>query len=201
MIEIVTKTPIEEIEKKLNNLDAEKLLQKTLDDLKGSVNETFAIISSGSSYNKTGDETLKYGAFSYIQLENSNSKEKFLFVFNIPFIDAEKIARDYKQESFFFGTAKGNKMQIAHYQINNKTYKRDEISNTIINEKDIKDFFSKYNLEFKLNLDLFNDSSIPLDNEWIFEEELKEPSTFKHRAIERRKIKNNVDEKLLKYFN
>ncbi len=164
--------------------------------------ETFAIISSGNSYNKTGNETLKYGAFSYIQLECFNdNKEKFLFVFNIPYIDAEKIARDYNQESFFFGISENDKMQILHYQINGKTYKIDETSKIITNEKDIKDFFSKYNLEFKINLDLFNDTSIPLDNEWIFEEELKEPSTFKHRAIERRKIKNSVDEKLLKYFN
>lgn len=163
--------------------------------------ETFAIISSGNSYNKAGDETLKYGAFSYIQLECfNNNNEKFLFIFNIPYIDAEKIARDYKQENFFFGISEDNKMQIAHYQINDKTYQRDKIS-TITNEKDIKDFFSKYNLDFKLNLDLFNDTSIPLDNEWCFDEELEESSTFKHRTIERRKIKNNVDEKLVKYFN
>lgn len=155
-------------------------------------------------FNKTGDETLKYGAFSYIQLKGSyGDKEKSFFIFNIPFIDAKKIARDYGQESFFFGMVKDGKMQVAYYQTYDacKTYQREEISNTITNEKDAEDFFSKYGLKFRVNLKLFGDNTIPLDNEWGFEEELKEPSTFKHRANKRREIKNSVDMKLQEYFN
>lgn len=94
-------------------------------------------------------------------------------------------------------------MQVAYYQTFDacRTYERQEISNTITREDDALDFFSKYGLKFRINLSLFGDDVIPLDNEWEFNEELVENSTFNHRAIERRKIKKEIDEKLKEYFN
>lgn len=148
---------------------------------------------------RTGDDTLKYGAFSYVPIKGSyGDKEKSFFIFNIPFADAKEIARNYGQESFFFGMVKNGEMQVAYYETDDacKTYHRKEISNTITNEQDAEDFFSKYGVKYRINLNYFGDDVVPLDNEWGFEEELKEPSTFKSRARERRKIKESVDKAL-----
>lgn len=148
---------------------------------------------------RTGDDTLKYGAFSYVPIKGSyGEKEKSFFIFNIPFEDAKEIARNYGQESFFFGKVKNGEMQVAYYETDDacKTYHRKEISNTITNEKDAEDFFSKYGVKYRINLNYFGDDVVPLDNEWGFEEELKEPSTFKSRARERRKIKESIDKAL-----
>lgn len=145
---------------------------------------------------RTGDDTLKYGAFSYVPIKGSyGDKEKSFFIFNIPFEDAKEIARNYGQESFFFGMVKDGEMQVAYYETDDacKTYHRKEISNTITNEKDAEDFFSKYGVKYRINLNYFGDDVVPLDNEWGFEEELKEPSTFRSRARARRKIKESVD--------
>lgn len=150
---------------------------------------------------RTGDDTLKYGAFSYVPIKGSyGDKEKSFFIFNIPFADAKEIARNYGQESFFFGMVKNGEMQVAYYETNDacKTYHRVEISNTITNEKEAQDFFSKYGVKYRINLKYFGDDVVPLDNEWGFEEDLKEPSTFKSRARARRKVKESIDKALKK---
>ena len=148
---------------------------------------------------RTGDDTLKYGAFSYVPIKGSyGEKEKSFFIFNIPYADAKEIARNYGQESFFFGMVKDGEMQVAYYETDDacKTYHRKEISNTITNEKDAQDFFSKYGVKYRINLNYFGDGVVPLDNEWGFEEDLKEPSTFISRARARRKVKDKIDEAL-----
>lgn len=148
---------------------------------------------------RTGRDTLKYGAFSYVPIKGSyGDKEKSFFIFNIPFVDAKTIARNYGQESFFFGMVKNGEMQVAYYETKDacKTYHRVEISNTITNEKDAQDFFSKYGVKYRINLNYFGDDVVPLDNEWGFEEDLKEPSTFMSRARARRKVKESIDKAL-----
>lgn len=148
---------------------------------------------------RTGNDTLKYGAFSYVPLKGSyGNREKSFFIFNIPFVDAKIIARNYGQESFFFGMVKNGEMQVAYYETTDacKSYHRVEISNTITNEKDAQDFFSKYGVKYRINLNYFGADVVPLDNEWGFEEDLKEPSTFMSRARARRKVKESIDKAL-----
>ena len=102
------------------------------------------------SIKRKGDETLKYGHFSYVNIEGSyfGQREKSRIIFNLPYIDAQGLARDYGQESFFFAKVVDNNPVIAYYETKDacKTYKLVDISNTISDRTDADDFFSKYGL-------------------------------------------------------
>ena len=136
-----------------------------------------------------GNETLKRGHFDYIPIKGSyGDREKTLLILNISFNDAKIIARNYGQESFFFGINKGNEpSSIGYYETNDscQTYKLVEISNTIVDKSEAEDFFSKFGRKFSIELNAFGSNVTPVVNNGEFEESLDENLTFLSRLRHR----------------
>lgn len=145
----------------------------------------------------TGDTALKYGHFNYVQIKGSyGEKEKSLIIFNLAEADAKVIARDYGQESFFFGHVSNEEdkpSRIAYYKTENhcKTYKLVEITETVTDETDATDFFSKFGFKYRINMREFGDDVPEILNQSEFEESLKETYTFMGRALSRRRAQND----------
>ncbi len=136
-----------------------------------------------------GDKTVRYGGFNYANIRGSyGSVEHSMIVFNVEKDDAEEIARNYGQESFFFGKVYDDHVHIAYYETSNacKTYKLIEVTDKVSLE-DSEDFFSQYGFKFRINLAQFGDEVTPIRNEGEFEESLDTHRTFMSRAMHRRR--------------
>lgn len=138
-----------------------------------------------------GNKALSAGHFDYVQIKGSyGQKEKTLVVFNLSLDDAKILARNYGQESFFYGRtfSEDKTSEIGYYLTLNscQSYKLKEISNVISDEEDAEDFFSKFGFKFRINMNSFEDNITPVVNDGFFDESLSdENSTFSHRAFMR----------------
>lgn len=141
---------------------------------------------------KTGDTTLSTGGFDYVGITGHyQGKEHSIMVLNCTAEDAVALARAYGQESFFFGIVSKNPStnpsQIAYYKTTNycRTYKLVEISNTVTDETEATDFFSKFGAKFKINMQEFGNNVTPVINDGRFKQSF-ESTTFMGRASARR---------------
>lgn len=139
---------------------------------------------------KNGDTAMRMGHFDYVDIYGKyNNAERSFFIFNIPFIDAESLAKAYGQESFFYGKILDGKTQIAYYKTEDacKTYHRVGITDTVsLEDRDAEDFFSKYGFNFRINMQAFGDEVADIENEYEFEESFSSERTFMSRAMHRR---------------
>lgn len=146
-----------------------------------------------------GDTAMKMGGFNYVQIKGKYEQyEKTFIIFNIPLADAKIIARDYGQESFFWGKVSNQEdtpSRIGYYVSTNacKTYKLVEVSNTIWDVTDAQDFFSKYGFKYKIAMREFGDDVTPVEDTSEFEESFDEKRTFKSRALHRREAYRKKD--------
>lgn len=140
----------------------------------------------------TGDNAMKYGGFNYVQIKGKyGDNEKTFIIFNIPLIDAKTIARDYGQESFFWGRVSDTEdtpSTIGYYKSNNycKTYELIEVTNTIYDAEDADDFFSKYGFKYRIGMREFGDDVPEITDTKEFEESFDENRTFMSRAMHRK---------------
>lgn len=165
--------------------------------------KTFAIISSQNPFgvqatpqaNKVSDDNfkkaLKLGNFTYTPLKGHyGNAEKSYIIFNLTLADAKVLAKDYQQESFFYGKTfgKGENSTISYYLTRNQgeTYDEIEQSDTITLETDAEDFFSKFGIKYRINMKEFGDEIPEVKNKVHFEESLNEKRTFLSRARHRK---------------
>lgn len=146
-----------------------------------------------------GRDTLRYGGFTYVPLKGlyKDSENSFL-ILNLPLKDARIIARDYGQESFFWGKVSSEKATpstIGYYVASGPecNYVLQEVSNTIYDQADADDYFSKFGLKFRIGLKTFGDIIPEVVDVKAFEESFEESRTFTSRALKRRAAvkKNN----------
>lgn len=148
-----------------------------------------------------GDAGLKVGNFSYSELKGFyGGQEKSLIIYNLNIIDAEKLAHDYGQESFFYAKRDGDGFKITYYESYDgcSTYEAVETSKTVTDEEDALDYFSQFGnrkngnkpLRFKINMNCLGSDVPYMDTDDFrkeFEESMSEENTsFMHRAIARR---------------
>lgn len=140
--------------------------------------------------NRSGEETLKYGSFSYVKLWGTykGDVEKSVMVFNIPYIDAEEIARSFGQESFFFGIVNNGSSDISYYETIDscKSYSKIGTTSNVILTDEYDDVFSKYGFRFKIDMDSIYSQLPEIANDQELEESFDKDRTFKSRALHRR---------------
>ena len=142
----------------------------------------------------TGDKALQISNLSYVEVKGHYGEaEKSLMIFNLSLNDALVIARDYGQESFFFGEVGEEQSTISYYQTFNhcKSYKLVEKTRTVSDETDAEDFFSKYGMKFRINLRTFGDDVPVIEN---LDETISDDTTFMHRALLR---KNSAEKEII----
>lgn len=139
---------------------------------------------------ETGNTGLRYGGFVYVPLKGKyGDLEKSYIIFNLTLSDAKTIASDYGQESFFFANVKEDKSTIAYYVTSDgcKTYKLVDVSETISDETDARDYFSKFGFKFRINMREFGDEIPEITDRAAFEESFDEENrNFSARALKRR---------------
>ena len=139
---------------------------------------------------ETGNSGLRYGGFIYVPLKGKyGDLEKSYIIFNLTLSDAKTIARDYGQESFFYANVKEDKSTIAYYVTNDgcKTYKLVDISETVSDESEAEDYFSKFGFKFRINMREFGDKIPEITDRTAFEESFDEENrNFSARALKRR---------------
>ena len=142
---------------------------------------------------KNGDDAMSMGGFNYVQIKGKyGANEKTFIIFNISLADAKIIARDYGQESFFWGRVANTvdtNSTIGYYVTSNncKTYDLVEVSNTIYDESDATDFFSKYGFKYRIAMREFGDDVPEITDTKEFEESFDENRTFMSRALHRKR--------------
>ncbi len=144
---------------------------------------------------RNGDTAVRYSGCNFAKIKGKYGKiEHSLMIFNITKADAEIIARNYGQESFFFANVYSDHTHIAYYLTTNvcKTYKLVEVSD-VVTKKDGDDFFSKYGFKFKINMREFGDNVTHVTNDGEFEESFNEQRTFMSRALHRRESHREVN--------
>lgn len=188
------------------NADEEEFIDKYMkySEAKGKYNaEALQSLKDELRYNpqkfadgieKTGNKALQISGLTYAKIKGKyGDRENSFIIFNLALADAKAIARNYGQESFFFGriTESGDKYQIGYWETSNacKTYNLVEVTETIsIEDKNAEDFFSKYGAKFRINLNYFGDELPEITNQELFDESLNEELTFMSRASKRRKL-------------
>ena len=136
-------------------------------------------------------KALKLGNFTYTPLKGHyGNAEKSYIIFNLTLADAKVLAKDYQQESFFYGKTfgKGENSTISYYLTRNQgeTYDEIEQSDTITLETDAEDFFSKFGIKYRINMNEFGYEIPEVKNKVHFEESLNEKRTFLSRARHRK---------------
>lgn len=146
---------------------------------------------------KNGDEFMRYGAFTHVPLmEQYDSAEKIHLIFNLTLQDAKCCARDYGQESFFFGVVYPDHADISYYKTYNCciTYKLVETSRNVTNEKEADDYYSKYQkTKFKINMKAFESLIPKVTDKRAFNRSFNEHHTFMSRAMERKQSRGWLD--------
>ena len=138
---------------------------------------------------KTGNDTLQYGGFQYVPIKGEyKGKEKSFVIFNIPYKDAEAIASNFGQESFFYGKVYEDHSEIGYYETHNSchTYKLVDVSKTVTDETDAEDFFSRFGVKFRINMGVFGDKIPDIVDIAEFERSMNEVYPFKERSVCRR---------------
>ena len=144
---------------------------------------------------ETGDAALKYSGANYVPLKGryGNSENSFI-IFNITLADSKVIARDYGQESFFFGKVNPNEnATIGYYETKNAciTYELVEVNNKIADMTDAEDFFSKFGFKYQFLFKSFGAAVEPVMDNDEFEDSLNENGTFISRASHRRRSRRS----------
>lgn len=115
------------------------------------------------------------------------NKERSFIIFNCSLNEMKELAKDFGQESFFFGTTKmidnnsderKTSSSISYYQRDdeNSPYELIETSDDIITDIDFNDFYSKHRgLNFKIDMDFFKEELESLKTP--YSEELLEKTT------------------------
>ena len=141
---------------------------------------------------RTGDTALRYGAFDYAPLKCVlESGARSIIIFNLSQKDAECVACCFGQESYFFGIVSLDPniepSLVSYYKSINacQSYKLIEMSQTVKYVENVNEFFSKFGLKLKINLQEFGDAITPVKNHAMFEESFTRP-TFMLRASARR---------------
>ncbi|MBO7730926.1 MAG: DUF3293 domain-containing protein [Methanobrevibacter sp.] len=153
------------------------------------------LVDKAKNIKKTGDTGLRMGGFNYIPIKGKyGDSEHSLLIFNLPYADAENLARDYGQESFFYGKVSPNGSEISYYKTSNKcnTYKLIETSDVVSDETDANNYFSKFGVKFRINMAEFGDEVKPIYRYDEFEESMNEDRTFLSRANHRRECYSPV---------
>lgn len=150
------------------------------------------LLSRAEAIKRDGNKAMGYGGFDYVKIKGSyGDKETSYLIFNLTLEDAKIVAKNYGQESFFYGkvskTPSTNPSQIAYYKTTDKckTYKLIEISNTISDESQATDFFSKFGVKFRINMQEFGDNTTTIENNEAFESSFTN-YTFVSRGSARR---------------
>jgi len=143
---------------------------------KENIKELQQWLSRVNAIRKDGDKAMGYGGFDYVKIKGSyGNKETSYLIFNLTLEDAKIVAKSYGQESFFYGivskTPNTTPSQIAYYKTNDncQTYELVEISNTISGKNQATDFFSKFGVKFRINMQEFGDNVTPIKNTGAFE--------------------------------
>ena len=175
---------IPEAERVKFNKDNRKELQQTL--------------SKEDAKKRDGNKAMGYGGFDYIKIKGSyGEKETSYLILNLTLDDAKVVARNYGQESFFFANVSRDPNKepstLAYYKTYNqcKSYKLVEITNTITDESQANDFFSKYGMKFRINMAEFGDAVTPIKNNGMFEESFTR-TTFMARGNARRSARLDI---------
>ena len=146
---------------------------------------------------ENGNTGLRYGGFTYIPLKGKYEVlEKSYIIFNLTLSDAKTIASNYGQESFFFANVKEDKSTIAYYATNDscRTYKLVDVSETISDETDARDYFSKFGFKFRINMREFGDEIPVVKDEVAFEGSFDEESrNFISRARMRKQSYRTIE--------
>ncbi|WP_300924646.1 hypothetical protein [uncultured Clostridium sp.] len=147
-----------------------------------------------------GDKAIGYGGYDYIKIKGKyGASEQSYLILNLTLEDAKCIARCYGQESFFFAKVSKNPniepSAIAYYKTTNqcRSYRLVEITRTISDESDAEDFFSKYGIKFRINMQEFGDAVTPIKNNGMFEESFTRP-TYMLRGSARRSARQEIEE-------
>ena len=140
---------------------------------------------------KTGDTALRYGGFTYIPLKGKyDYAEKSYCILNLTLSDAKAIAENYGQQSFFFAKVSKEGAVIGYYEaknVNCRSYRLVEVSDTVSDETDAKNFYSKFGFKFRINMKEFGDAVPEVKNAQAFEESFDEVHrSFSARARSRR---------------
>lgn len=180
--------------------------------------KTFAIISPenpmGMNYSRKENEErlmrfkndLRFGSYSYTQIKGKydNVEHSFLVV-NIRLQDAKAYASAFRQESFFFGQVTTTGSIISYYKtpwneekaMNKRNlkitmpYNLIETSDKIINAETEDNFYSKFGVKFKIDMNCFNEK-LDYINEKDLAESLSDKYTFLGARSYRIKM-HNID--------
>ena len=178
--------------------------------------KTFAIISPenpmGINYSREENEErlmqfkndLRFGSYSYTQIKGKydNVEHSFLIV-NIRLQDAKAYASAFRQESFFFGKVTSNGSIISYYKtpwdkekaMNERNltitmpYNLIETSDKIIDAETENDFYSKFGIKFRIDMNCFNEK-LDYINEKDLAESLNDKYTFLGARSYRIKMRN-----------
>lgn len=178
--------------------------------------KTFAIISPenpmGISYSRKENEKrliqfkndLRFGSYSYTQIKGryGNIEHSFIIV-NIRLQDAKAYASAFRQESFFFGQVTPNGSIISYYKtpwdkekaMNERNlkitmpYNLIETSDKIIDAETENDFYSKFGIKFRIDMNCFNEK-LDYINEKDLAESLSDEYTFLGARSYRMKMHN-----------
>lgn len=139
----------------------------------------------------------------YVPVEGvyDGMKEHSFMLFNLRLSDAETIARDFEQVSFFFaetrhpeGDNRNTSALIKYYASNDgaKTYKAVDEGSNIVTLKDANDYFSRHgDFQFSIDMDIFHESFITIYDEQAFNESFDESKTGKFVSMKRWFAYNN----------
>ncbi len=132
---------------------------------------------------KNGEKALRIGNFVYAAINDKS--EKAYLILNIPYEDAEILARSFAQERFFYAVLSDDNLHFSLYKTFNvcKTYKLIETSDTIKHEDD----FIKYGFKFIIDDSYFENNAAPIFNDYEFAESMDPNGTFMSRSLHRRR--------------
>lgn len=130
-----------------------------------------------------GEKTLRAGNFVWTSVNDDS--EKAYLIFNIPYEDAETLARNFGQERFFYAVLSNNDLHFSIYETFNvcKTYKLIEKSNIMKREDEFNKFLLKYGFKFRIDDSYFENIVIDYD----FAESMNPNGTFMSRSLHRKK--------------
>lgn len=156
---------------------------------------------------RSGDDTLHYGGFTYVRLNGKyGSEERSFLILNLPLVDAKTIAWHYGQESFFWGKVSqdvNKPSKIGYYMIDKRKmdgsyYLADE-NDKIVDQTQATDYFSKYKnrIKFCFGMSIFEKYAPDIVDSDSYEKSFEEERTFRSRSVMRHlatgKLKSNDD--------
>ena len=146
---------------------------------------------------REGDRIFRIGRLPHVKLQGEyDGREKSYMIFNLTPSDAFKIAHAYGQESFFFGRVFEDHSDIAYYKTTNrcKSYRLIEVSQTVSDESEADNYFSKFGSKFKINMAEFDDDVPEVKNASAFDASLSEGLSYMMKAEARKLMTKDTPE-------